>query len=197
MNDKEKTKELLKRLMIHCISGFNNQKVCITEMPYHCGYGANSRRRADLFTLTIENQPKITTYEIKVSRQDFLKDIKQTDKQKLARLFSHYFYYVTPEGLLDIEEIPLWAGLIEIDINKQITLDEYNNTDIEFAYKKDSPQLEPMPPTWGLVISAIRHSQVIFKQRGTKFIDSVKEIQEKIGGSVDFLKKKESHEVKS
>lgn len=65
-------------------------------------------------------------YEVKISRADFKKDFEKRYKHNnmAARksLFSNgryvcpnYFYYVVPEGLVSIEEIPEYAGLIQID----------------------------------------------------------------------------------
>jgi len=68
-------------------------------------------------------------YEIKMSLQDFRADAK---KERLAwgypRVPEHkhtqlatgdkkgpnYFFYVCPSGVLPIEQIPVWAGLIEV-----------------------------------------------------------------------------------
>jgi hypothetical protein len=50
---------------------------------------------------------------MKLTRSDFLKDVKQPLKQRGARLFSDQFFFVTPPGLLKPEEIPDWAGLLE------------------------------------------------------------------------------------
>ena len=54
-----------------------------------------------------------TSYEMKLTRSDFLKDVKQPLKQRGARLFSDQFFFVTPPDLLKPEEIPDWAGLLE------------------------------------------------------------------------------------
>jgi len=51
---------------------------------------------------------------VKISRGDFLRDVKDPAKHSHARLFSDLFYYAAPRGLLKIEEIPDWAGLIEV-----------------------------------------------------------------------------------
>jgi hypothetical protein len=57
--------------------------------------------------------------EIKVSRSDFFNDFKKGDKhKKYASGDIHSpnrFYFATPKGLLKLEEIPDYAGLIEIN----------------------------------------------------------------------------------
>lgn len=53
-------------------------------------------------------QPRITGYEIKVSRQDFNKDEKWPGYLK----YCHYFNFVCPRGLIQPEELPDEVGLI-------------------------------------------------------------------------------------
>lgn len=52
------------------------------------------------------------SYEIKVSRNDFLKDLKMFDeKQRDALKLSTQFFYICPEGLIQKHEVPDRAGL--------------------------------------------------------------------------------------
>ena len=71
-------------------------------------------RRCDFWTIAPWQSKGYlaTAYEIKVSRADYRRDTY--NKQREARLFSDRFYYVTPPALLKTEEVPDWAGLIEI-----------------------------------------------------------------------------------
>lgn len=52
-------------------------------------------------------------YEVKVTRSDFLNEIKMPWKREIAMELSNSFYYVTPPGLLKTAEIPEGCGLIE------------------------------------------------------------------------------------
>lgn len=58
--------------------------------------------------------------EVKISVSDFKADFKKKDKHNTLSNLSpnirrpNYFAYVTPEGLLDISDIPEYAGLIEV-----------------------------------------------------------------------------------
>jgi hypothetical protein len=57
----------------------------------------------------------IYALEIKVSKQDFLSDVKHFEqKQKFAMDNSNLFFYVTPAGLLSPDEVPEGAGLMEV-----------------------------------------------------------------------------------
>lgn len=102
-------------------------------------------RRCDFWTIAPWQSKGYlaTAYEIKVSRADYRRDTH--DKQREARLFSDRFYYVTPAGLLRPEEIPDWAGLIEIaDGKKRIVV--------------PAPLRDKDMPSWELVISLLRNS---------------------------------------
>ncbi len=68
--------------------------------------------RMDVFTMKPTWTANLTIgYEIKTSRQDFLRDDKWREYlPPLSR-----FYFVAPENLLKKEEIPDPAGLIEVE----------------------------------------------------------------------------------
>ena len=58
----------------------------------------------------------IKAFEIKVSRNDFMKDVSEFEqKQGDALEISHEFYYVCSWGLIDKSEVPDIAGLFYID----------------------------------------------------------------------------------
>ncbi len=57
--------------------------------------------------------PKLTAYEIKVSRQDFLKD----DKWRMALDWCNEFYWVAPEAIIDKAEIAAECGLLTVSRN--------------------------------------------------------------------------------
>lgn len=60
-----------------------------------------------------------TEFEIKVSKSDFKADFKKKKKhEKYADKSRTYkpnrFYYVVPDGLIDVKDVPTYAGLIYI-----------------------------------------------------------------------------------
>lgn len=66
--------------------------------------------RADLWvTRPSWSKPLTTIYEIKVSRQDFLRD----DKWVNYLPYCNVFYFATPPGLIDKRELPEGVGLVE------------------------------------------------------------------------------------
>lgn len=58
--------------------------------------------------------------EIKITRQDFLNDSKKRNKHLILEgkdnniIGPNYFYYAVPENLINIDEIPSYAGLIYV-----------------------------------------------------------------------------------
>lgn len=105
-------------------------------------------RRCDFWTIAPWQSKGYlaTAYEIKVSRADFKRD--NHGKQREARLFSDRFYYATPPGMLKPEEIPDWAGLIEIHDGK---------TKIVVP----APLRDKDAPSWELIVSLLRNSGTI------------------------------------
>lgn len=153
MKDKEKTALILEALIKHnTLWGKSRHNVLFPELRLGSGYCGVSQRRMDLFTIDSGAGNTTTGYEIKVSRSDFKHDIDNDLKQRGARLYSNYFYYVTPKGLLKPEEIPLWAGLLEIDLDEYLKGNKYYPREVVPA-----PLHSKAQPSWGLVCSMIRH----------------------------------------
>lgn len=82
--------------------------------------------------LSISKADFIYEYEVKVSRSDFKADfkkpkhmlinegkyIKESNKKGIKQvwyLVPNYFYFVVPENLISIEEVPIYAGLIYVN----------------------------------------------------------------------------------
>lgn len=131
--DKIKTNDILDALLERY-----SDRIRATELAFSSG-----QRRIDLWTLHPQNNKgyRSTCFEIKISRADYKKDTYE--KQRQARLFSDQFYYVTPKGLLEKEQIPDWAGLLEFDGNR-------------FRSVLDAPITGRAEPSWELVASIFR-----------------------------------------
>lgn len=109
--------------------------------------------RVDFLSLSVSpsNGNLATAYEVKVSKSDFRRDSHK--KQRGARLFSDRFYYITPTGVIDPDEIPDWAGFIEVSWKNLRGDIRLVGKEIIPAPKRDKDQ-----PSWGLVCSLIRNS---------------------------------------
>jgi len=54
------------------------------------------------------------SYEIKASRQDFLRELARPEKRRRAVELSDLFYFVAPDGMIAPHELPPEAGLVEV-----------------------------------------------------------------------------------
>lgn len=144
MNDKQKTETILEALKRKCTS-WHRCNVLFPELRLGSGYSDIAQRRIDLFMISAEKGNYTTAFEIKVSRADFLKDIKNDLKQRGARLYSSNFYYVAPKEMLKPDEIPMWAGLIEYDFDKK-----------QFQKIIPAPLQNRNNPSWSLICSLVR-----------------------------------------
>ena len=73
-------------------------------------------QRIDVFAMHCWPSKKFKRvgYEIKISRNDFLNEIKKPDKRIATELFTNLAYFVAPAGLIKPDEIPDSWGLIEV-----------------------------------------------------------------------------------
>jgi hypothetical protein len=134
---------------------FNYKVFFVEEARLGAGYGA-SERRIDL--LSINTQPstghKVIAYEVKVARADFVKDVKNAIKHKGARHYADQFFYVAPEGMIKPEELPTWAGLIEIKNRNTNKKSKYTRIVNEAV---PAPLLSKEPPSWGFLVACLRN----------------------------------------
>lgn len=111
--------------------------------------GINPEQRLDAFAMNLYPSKKHMriTYEIKVSRSDFLHEIKNPMKRKQGLELSNEFYFVTPVGLVKPEEIPAECGLIEVYAN------------LSSRIKVRAPHREGTEPSWNFIASIARRVQ--------------------------------------
>lgn len=120
------------------------------ELRLSSGFGWAGRMDFWALSAAPSDGNKATAYEIKVTRSDFKRD--SYDKQRGARLFSDTFHYVTPKDMVTPEEIPDWAGLIEVEWRRI-----GHNLFLQAITKIHAPKRDKEAPTWGLVCSIIRN----------------------------------------
>lgn len=87
--------------------------VYMSELRDNPGFDAT--RTIDGYAVHLTNQ-QLLAFEIKISRQDFKRDIESNKWHDWFRLSSE-FYFVTPAGLLDDPDsvLPPGTGLMEMD----------------------------------------------------------------------------------
>jgi hypothetical protein len=113
---------------------------------------------SDFWILRNSNSMAIE-FEIKISRSDFFADKKKVEKHlllstgqtnnkrytgsgqdrvELPTLRPNQFYYVVPKGLIKVEELPPYVGLIEMDV---YTEGDYTSCYPAAGVKKRAPFL--------------------------------------------------------
>lgn len=136
------TSEYIKKLLKERYRDFR-QWIYFEECPV--GTGAVGSRFMDAYVIAAWPSAKNLriAFEIKISRQDFLAEIKNPAKRRAALFFSNQFYFVAPKGLINPEEIPPECGLIEAD-------------EKGLRVKIESPSRESIRPTWNFVATLLR-----------------------------------------
>lgn len=88
----------------------------LRELRIGTGHRHHELQRLDAFALNCLPHlgMRRICYELKASRADFLGEVKRPLKRRIGMRFSNEFYFVTPAGMLGIEEIPADCGLVEI-----------------------------------------------------------------------------------
>lgn len=111
--------------------------------------GAQSSRRADAVCMNIWPSKgfAIHGFEIKVSRSDFIHEMKDITKVKAVGRFCDFWWLTTPAGLVSPNEVPESWGLMELHKNG-------------LKIKKQARQNEvPDPITRGFMASLLRKSR--------------------------------------
>jgi hypothetical protein len=106
------------------------------------GFGHDAERTMDLFGIQPLSPWDRICVEIKVSRGDFRRDIRQPMKQRRARLLANQFFYAAPKGLLTAEDLPTWAGLIEVDAARKYG--EFGFIEVPVP----APRFDSAAPSW-------------------------------------------------
>lgn len=152
MSDKEKTEAIYNCLLDFYENEMANMRNWITIREVRCGTGFKyqSQRSFDFIAISSLNGNAVVGYEVKASRADFLKDLKNPEKQKALRCFANLFYYVAPAGIIKTDELPPWAGL------KELRLDE-DKQEFYLSEPQTPPYMANLSPTWGFVAECIRN----------------------------------------
>lgn len=133
----------------------HSKDIWFQELRLSSGFGMEGR--IDFLALNPgpSSGNKATAYEIKVTRSDFRRDSHL--KQRGARLFSDQFYYIAPVGVIPHEEIPDWAGLIEVEWRASKFT---SGPKVGLVHRTviRAPKRDKDAPSWGLVCSLIRNA---------------------------------------
>lgn len=142
------------------------------ELRVGTGRRNGNLQRLDGFALNTlpHTGMKRVCYEAKVSRADFLCELKHPLKRRIGMRYSNEFYFVTSAGLVVPEEIPPECGLVEAG---QANLEGWRKLRVRhagfFYYEPEScefcmvtvpaPWRDTPGPTWQLTAAMLRHQR--------------------------------------
>jgi hypothetical protein len=89
--------------------------IFLRELRVGTGRRNGDMQRVDAFALNSlpYTGMKRVCYEVKISRGDFLGELKHPLKRRMGMRYSNEFYFLTPPGLIGVTEVPVDCGLIE------------------------------------------------------------------------------------
>lgn len=107
------------------IHGSSSEWLFLRELRVGTGRRNSSAQRLDAFALNCfpHLAMKRICYEVKMSRSDYLCELKHPLKRRVGMRYSNEFYFVVPGGMLHLAEIPVECRLLEVGT---ATADEWN-----------------------------------------------------------------------
>jgi hypothetical protein len=113
------------------------------ELPNTTGFDIS--RFIDVYVqfLYRMNSYRRIAYEVKISRGDFLSELRNPEKRVFALRVSEQYYFAAPTGLILPREVPEEAGLVEI-------------TDGRLRVKKEAPLRRIDPAPWDFVAALVK-----------------------------------------
>jgi hypothetical protein len=138
----------------------------IEELRTGSGYRSGSENYIDAFVVNCfpSTGLKRIAYEVKISRSDFTRELRQPLKRKVALLYSNQFFFAAPFGIIKPEDLPPEAGLIEVRPNPCVENRERWPWDVKVA--ADAPWRDTPPPSWALFASVARRLAEAEYERG-------------------------------
>jgi hypothetical protein len=110
------------------------------------GYGKDCNQYLDAWCMQLWGEQARITFEVKISRSDFLLELKSPVKRRIGLLLSNEFYFVAPKGMIKPAELPIECGLKEvIDGDRIVT-------------RIAAPWRDTSPPTWHFLASIARRT---------------------------------------
>jgi hypothetical protein len=115
--------------------------------------GMNRERSIDVFALDTWPSGGFArvAYEVKISRSDFLRELREPAKRRSALLYATAFYFAVPKGLVRLDEVPVEAGLFEVEF------DDERQPIGKITHA--SPLHSTYPPSWGFVSALVRSAR--------------------------------------
>lgn len=142
--------------------------------------GTRVTRHADAVAIGIwpSTGHQVHGFEVKVSRTDFLNEMKDPSKSQAIFRFCHRWSLATPPGLVRVDELPPNWGLVTFDGKSLRTV-------------KAAPLLTPEPLTPGFVAALVRRAGEMDASLISAAVDKqVGDINKQIAERVDAAKRR-------
>jgi hypothetical protein len=135
------------------------------ELRVGTGRRNGAAQRLDAFALNClpHLAMKRVCYEVKISRADFLLELRHPLKRRIGMRYSNEFYFLTPAGLVMPSEIPVDCGLVEVGGRDLIQSTAVFGHDPETGFysgvRIPAPWRETPGPTWELLAAMVRNQR--------------------------------------
>lgn len=152
--------------------------IFLRELRVGTGRRQGNLQRVDAFALNTlpYTGMKRVCYEVKISRADFLLEVKTPLKRRMGMRYSNEFYFVTPPGLVSIAEIPAECGLIEAGLTCCSAWQDLMKGHAGFFHfdpdtqafcvlRVPAPWRDTPGPTWQLAAAMLRHQRREMEER--------------------------------
>ena len=150
----------------------------LRELRIGTSLRAQSAQRLDAFALNCLPHlgMKRICYELKISRGDLLLELRRPLKRRIGMRYSNEFYFVTPAGLMALDELPIECGLIEVGRATSEDSQKFVRSHPGFFYidpangiycqiSVPAPWRETPAPTWEFVAAMLRNQARSFSER--------------------------------
>ncbi len=161
-----------------CLHANKAEWVFLRELRVGTGRSRHSLQRLDAFALNCFPHlgMKRVCYEVKASRADFLCEMKQPLKRRMGMHFSNEFFFVTPAGMLALEEVPTECGLIEVgrattDESRRLIRSHPGFFQVDPKHgcycvvSIAAPWRDTPAPTWQFTAAMLRNQQRAMRER--------------------------------
>lgn len=96
-------------------------------------------------------------FEIKVSRGDWLRELKSPEKAEPVMKFCDFWYVIAPRGVVELSELPLGWGLMEAQGSRLVT-------------RQHGKQMQPAELTRGFFASLMRRGFETLDERAAQIV---------------------------
>lgn len=161
-----------------CLHASRSEWIFLRELRIGLGHRGHSMQRLDAFALNClpHLSSKRVCYELKMSRADFLCEVKHPLKRRIGMRYSNEFFFVTPDKLLSIEEVPVDCGLIEVGFAlTEESKELLRRRPAPFFFNAErscycvvtvpAPWRDTPGPTWQFTAAMLRNQRRLFEEK--------------------------------